>query len=96
VAQNSTANKAATRCRSYTGGGKTDWFLPSRLELAQLYLQKTVVGGFPTSGTAAQTYYWASSEQFASDAHIQSMVDGTQDYSDKGTGAFPVRAIRYV
>src|SRR5271157_1723197 len=53
---------AADLCKNYTGGGKTDWFLPSLDELNQLYLQQTIVGGF------ASDYYWSSSEFDASDA----------------------------
>jgi hypothetical protein len=43
----------------YTNNGKTDWHLPSKLELAALYTYRTQVGGF-----AKGTYweYWSSSE----------------------------------
>jgi len=37
VSQNATPNKAATLCVAYTGGGFTDWYLPSRWELRELY-----------------------------------------------------------
>lgn len=46
---------AAERARAYRGGGKSDWFLPSRDELHQLYLNRLKVGGF--SGE----FYWSSS-----------------------------------
>jgi hypothetical protein len=36
ILQSNTAGKAATTARAYRGGGKTDWFLPSKLELNQL------------------------------------------------------------
>ena len=47
---------AARRCWHYKGSGYTDWFLPSKDELNELYKQKTVVGGF------IYDYYWSSSE----------------------------------
>jgi hypothetical protein len=56
IKQNSGAASAAETCRSYTGGGKTDWFLPSKDELNQLYLNRATVGGFTAD------YYWSSSE----------------------------------
>jgi hypothetical protein len=47
---------AAVSARAYTGGGKNDWFLPSKDELNELYPQRTTVGGF-----AAESY-WSSSQ----------------------------------
>lgn len=37
VAQNNTANKAATLCDSYSNAGFTDWYLPAIWELNNLY-----------------------------------------------------------
>ncbi len=51
---------AASLCRAYNGGDKTDWFLPSKDELNQLYLQKSRVGSF------AADYYWSSSQDHSS------------------------------
>ena len=56
IAQSGHTGSAAKVCRDYNGGGKTDWFLPSKDELTQLYWQKNTVGGFPNGG------YWSSSE----------------------------------
>jgi hypothetical protein len=49
----------------YTYNFKTDWHLPSKDELAQLYAQKTTVGGLSPAG------YWSSSEYAASSAWYQ-------------------------
>jgi len=52
---------AAKACANYNGGGKTDWFLPSKDELDQIY-QNLVKGksghGFTAGYTGA---YWSSS-----------------------------------
>ena len=47
---------AATATRMYRGGGKLDWFLPSKGELDQLYLQRNIISGL---GDANR---WSSTE----------------------------------
>lgn len=49
-------NYAAGLARAYKGGGYTDWCLPSKDELYQLYLNKTAIGGLTDFA------YWSSSE----------------------------------
>jgi hypothetical protein len=52
---------AAGLARAYAGGGYADWFLPSKDELNQMYINKTTldaVSGF----TAFSGYYWSSTE----------------------------------
>ncbi len=58
----STAGIAARICDDLVFNGYNDWFLPSKDELYQLYLQRSVVGGF------AFDYYWSSSEYDAASA----------------------------
>jgi hypothetical protein len=52
-----TSTYAAGIAWAYTNNGKNDWFLPSKDELYELFLERVSVGGFST-GT-----YWSSSEQ---------------------------------
>ena len=47
---------AAGLARAYTGGGYTDWYLPSRDELYQLFLNRDAIGGF------CECRYWSSSQ----------------------------------
>jgi hypothetical protein len=58
MAIDTTANKAHTKCRSYTGGGysstTTGWFLPSPDELYALYQNRAVIG------TYVSDWYWTS------------------------------------
>lgn len=68
VGNNSTY--AAKLCRNYTGGGYTDWFLPSKDELNKLYLNKTLIGGFTA------TSYWSSSEYNILYAWSQNFANG--------------------
>jgi hypothetical protein len=44
-----TTGSAAKYAADYTLNGYDDWFLPSKDELNQLYLQKSIVGGFASS-----------------------------------------------
>ena len=46
---------AAALARNYTGGGFTDWYLPSQNELNQLYLNRVAIGGF----TNAYNYFFS-------------------------------------
>jgi hypothetical protein len=46
----------------YANNSKTDWHLPSKDELAQLYIQRTTVGGFSDWNIYTGSSYWSSSE----------------------------------
>lgn len=83
------ANMAAKLCTAYRGGGKSDWFLPSKDELNLMYtnLKKNGVGSL------ASATYWSSSEGSANVAWAQSFSSGYKDdYNKYSTGY--VRAVR--
>ena len=63
---------AATYCDNLTLNG-SDWFLPSKDELNQLYLQKDVVGN-----VVEEDNYWSSSQYNPECAWIQYFRNGTQ------------------
>lgn len=50
---------AAELCENLVLNGFDDWFLPSKEELNQLYLQRKIVGGFSEELNSA---YWSSTE----------------------------------
>ena len=64
-----------------------DWFLPSKNELAILYLNNEAVGGF------ADGYYWSSSEDGNDGAWGQDFGNGDQGGYVKAN-TFRVRAVR--
>lgn len=68
--------------------GYSDWFLPNREQLNQLYLQKSVVGGI------VETYYWSSSESDLNNAWAQNFASGKQLAGSKANGSC-VRAVRF-
>ncbi|MEI7724803.1 MAG: DUF1566 domain-containing protein [Bacteroidota bacterium] len=79
---------AARVCNDLVLNGYNDWFLPSKDELNQLYLQRGLFSGF------ASGYYWSSSEMNADYAFIQLFTSaGTQNNSYKDN-YWHVRAIR--
>jgi hypothetical protein len=91
------AGIAARICGDLVLGGYSDWFLPSRDELYQMYVNKYVIGGF------ANDYYWSSSEH--DDNFSFGVYDGVYAYwvnftygqlgwGDKNAPDF-VRAARY-
>jgi hypothetical protein len=82
-----TANYAAGVAWAYTNNGKTDWHLPSKDELNQLYLQQAIVGSFSAD------YYWSSSEYSATLAWRQYFLNGLQNPNLK-TLTLRVRPVR--
>ena len=89
VTRSSTANRAVTIARAYRGPNNlSDWYLPSKNELNELYLERVRVGGF--SGD----YYWSSSEFDVDDAWYQHFYSGNQYDSTKYFTGYvrPVRA----
>jgi hypothetical protein len=81
------SNYAARFAASITDGGYSDWFLPSRDELAKLYLNRVEIGGF------ASSYYWSSSEINNLIAAYGDFINGGGANFFKGDALY-VRAIR--
>jgi hypothetical protein len=82
------ANKAGTISRAYRGPNNLmDWFLPSKDELNQFYLERSTVGDVLVQP------YWSSSERHATHAWYQSFFNGVQGSAVKRSGYVrPVRA----
>jgi hypothetical protein len=67
--------------------GYSDWFLPNKEQLHQLYLNRNAVGGIE------DTYYWSSSESDVNNAWAEYFFDGKQVAGSKANGSC-VRAVR--
>jgi hypothetical protein len=78
---------AAFICRNLALNDFSDWFLPSKSELDQMFLKKAVIGGF------ADNEYWSSTEYDIYTAWIQDFTNGKQERSAKKNSK-NVRAIR--
>jgi hypothetical protein len=79
---------AAGLARAYTGGGYSDWFLPSSDELTQMYINRVAIGGFSVT-----SWYWSSSESDSGNALEVMFSDGTLGITNKDVNC-RVRAIR--
>lgn len=90
IATQGAGTYAASICAALTIGGAAvgDWYLPSKGELSQLYLNKTILGGFTTN----YYYYWSSSET-GLNAWSQSFYSDFSNVDYKGSLCV-VRAIR--
>ncbi|MEI7595082.1 MAG: DUF1566 domain-containing protein [Bacteroidota bacterium] len=80
---------AAGLARSYTGGGYTDWYLPSYNEIQKLYAMKQLgFGGF------ANSYYWTSSETYSNCAWGYWVFSGGYSNTVNKADSWNVRAVR--
>ncbi len=86
ASQTNTGKYAAKLCRDYTGGGYTDWYLPSKDELNEIYINRAKIGGFGYN-------YYASSEFDFNDAWSEGFLGGFQATATKDYVA-NIRAVR--
>lgn len=85
---------AAYACTNYRNGGFSDWFLPSKDELNELYKMRSYFN-FPDTD---DNWYWSSSQSDSDEyaAWAQNLLDGDgeQSYHTKNTSLYRVRPIR--
>ncbi len=67
--------------------GYSDWFLPNKEQLNQLYVNRNAVG------TMIDTYYWSSSESDVNNGWVHNFSSGQQISGSKANGSC-VRAVR--
>ena len=76
------------------GGSMTDWFLPSRDEFYQLYLQWNSEGRPSSYNLSTTISYWSSSQSIPSSAYTQDFMYGQQNSASKNSSrnVRPIRA----
>jgi len=78
---------AAKLCKAYRGGSFTDWYLPSKGELNQMYLHRNKLTGLEA------TNYWSSTESDQNNAYDQEFGGGFK-FADDKSFTIHVRAVR--
>jgi hypothetical protein len=89
---------AAGLARAYTGGGYTDWFLPSKDELNKMYLEKSTINTTASvnsgSDFSESNFYWSSTMNNYNSAWSQVFNTGGQTGNLKTYLTHYVRAVR--
>nr|WP_293301428.1 DUF1566 domain-containing protein [Allomuricauda sp.] len=96
-----TAGIAADIAANATIEGYSDWFLPSRSELNQMYVYRTTINAIAVANGGTEfvvdssTRYWSSTESNTNTAWCKYFSNGSDAGLNKGAGAFfRVRAVR--
>ena len=102
-ANTSGSSIAANICDTLTLGGYSDWYLPSRDELQDMYNERVAINATANAngGSSFSTVYWTSTESsfpFAGNlnAWSQNLQTGGQSSTQDKYNNFSVRAIRTV
>ena len=75
-------------CENSTIGGFNDWRLPTKEELAKLYVNKEAIGGF------VEERYWSSSEGYSSNKYYVDFANGVAEQTSYTNQHYYVRAVR--
>jgi len=96
VAVDAETSYAAGLARANTGGGYTDWFLPSKAELNKMWLERETINTTASANGGSNfsnNWYWSSTESGSSYAWIHHLSDGGTQVLDKSYSVW-VRAVR--
>ena len=92
---------AAKVCNDYSitvnGITYSDWFLPSKDELNQMYEHKAAINSAAAANSGSNfsnVYYWSSTEYDNGSAWEQYFFNGFQDFHFIKDNSFNVRAVR--
>lgn len=85
-------NIAAKICANYTSGGYSDWYLPSRDELAVIAVNQPIIGGFD-NGLPFRAY-WTSTQLNDGNAYRYTFLYNTMNFTGKYEQYNAVRPVR--
>lgn len=85
--QGNTGSYAAKKCADLILGGYNDWYLPSKDELNQLYVNRVALG------LSSNALYWSSTE-FSTNSAMEMVFSNATFYFQSKSSTYSVRAIR--
>jgi hypothetical protein len=99
ISQDGHVNSAAKQCLDFAFAGYDDWYLPSKIELNQIYSNRVVINATATANggeALAETSYWSSTESDVdgSEAWNQSFFGLGAQLKDSKNAPFTFRAVR--
>ena len=74
---------AGQEAADYVAGGYSDWFLPSKDELNEMYAYSQVAGFNTATYGFASDFYWSSSQASAANAWYHDFIDDKQTLAAK-------------
>ncbi|MCF8321318.1 MAG: DUF1566 domain-containing protein [Flavobacterium sp.] len=83
-----TGSYAAKLCFDLVLNGYSDWYLPSRDEMAKMILNKNAIGGFSSAN------YWSSTEYDITTAYYSNFTSGSANLVGSKNSVANVRAVR--
>jgi hypothetical protein len=79
---------AAKLCFDLVLNGYSDWYLPSKNEMAKMILNKNAIGGFSSAN------YWSSTEFDSLNAYYSNFTSGNSNMTGSKNSVANVRAVR--
>jgi hypothetical protein len=79
---------AAKLCFDLVLNGYSDWYLPSRDEMAKMILNRNAIGGFSSAN------YWSSTEFSGLNAYYSNFTSGNSNMTGSKNSVANVRAVR--
>jgi len=96
IMQSGHTSSATRHCADLAYGGYDDWYLPSKNELNDVYLNKATINTTATANGGevfANAFYWSSTEFDSDSAWVQRLSNGLQGNVSKASN-LRVRAVR--
>jgi hypothetical protein len=87
------SSSAAAYAQAYRGGGLSDWYLGSTVEMYQIYVNRAavIIGTVASHGFAGE--YWTSTEVSADQAYSYDVTNNSGPWNNS-KNSNPVRPIR--